>query len=247
MNGVALLPLLLLFAYFSWRQIHNGQMPWPSICPLLLAALQVGVMRNYFAMHPWMASPLLLVGLIFSMALARELEQNTGFTTYYSANNPSSGLRNICILLLCFGYGLSVFFFFRANERNTLALVNLIRHTTERSDVVIVFQELNPETTLLAPRLSEMFDRNVILVKELGDLPVRETGVVVLSAKPLAMSVPPDRFAVLGQTYRSGRLSYLWAISDWFNRSISRRQPGDRLEVADQYFLYRERFAATIK
>jgi hypothetical protein len=33
-------------------------------------------------------------------------------------------------------------------------------------------------------------------------------------------------------------LSWDTKVADWFNKSIARRQPGDRLEVAVTYFLY---------
>lgn len=238
-NGIALMPLLVLFAWIFWRKSRDGRMRWVSISPFVLTVLVLGIMRNYFGHHPWMASPLLLVGLIFSMSLAREFEKEAEFGTFSLACGWNAELRNAGILIFCFAYSLSVILLFRSHEQNVLALVALIRQHTERSDVVIVLNDLDPKTAVLAPRFPYSFDRNVLVVKDLQALPVRQHGAVILSTQSLY--VPKSICALLGRTYSGSVTSYsvVAKIDALFNQFISRRRSGDRLEVEASYHLYR--------
>jgi hypothetical protein len=178
-----------------------------------------------------MAAPVLLLGLIFSLALLRIHDER---------DEAASG-RDVkavwvpALALLCFAYGLAVMAFFRANEANELSLISLIRHHTARSDCIVIVKNLDPETAGMAPRFDEIFDRRVLVADDLDHLPAGQGRIVILSALPAGVALD-----LLAQTATGGTgdQSRLHQAADWFNRSIARRQPGDRMDLAGAYFLY---------
>jgi hypothetical protein len=235
-NGVGLLPLLLIFGYIVVKRFRRGQRVWSFVSPLALAAMNIIIMRNYFGHHPWLAAPLLLIGLIFSLALMRaDSVTGTKPETLGTAINWQKPLGVLSIFLCCFAYSLGVLFFLRANDSNLLSLVYLVRHETGRSDLVVLVKDLDPQTASLAPRLPEALDRRVILINELNDLPAMTDDLVILSATPLS-----GRVRLLAQSDSGKAKSQSWEtkVTRWFNNSVARRRPGDRIEVAVMYYLY---------
>ncbi|HEX5398473.1 MAG TPA: hypothetical protein VFY06_05430 [Verrucomicrobiae bacterium] len=231
-NGIGLLPVLLIWGYTTVKNFGRlNRNIWLAVSPFGLTVVEVGFLRNYFGQHPWMASPLLLMGLIFSLVLLRthvetDVTRLPVKTTFIPAIVPA-----------CFGYGLAVLIFFRANEANQLSLVSLVRHHTQRSDCVVILKGRDPQTAQMAQlitQLPEVLDRRVVVADDLKHLPPNSGNVVILTAVPSA-----GVLKLLAQTGIAGESkSWTHKIADWFNRDIARRRHGDRLELADHYYLY---------
>ena len=228
-NGIGLLPLWLAVVYAMTQRLRSGvRMTWLMFAPLALAVANMVIMRNYFGHHPWMAGPVLLCGIIFSLGLLREGLED-GATTV-SEKIPFKWV--IRTTLLCFGYSLAVLLFFRANETNMLALEKLVRQHTARSDTLVILKDSDSATAALADRLDEPLDRHMMVLNSTNDLAGQEGHWVILS------SVKMDGPLTLTAESNVSSSSRLNQVSDWFNHSISRRSAGDRLELAEKYFLY---------
>lgn len=221
-NGVGLFPLWVALIYaISGAVRHDAQFPWLTLAPLGLIFLEIGAMRDYFAHHPPMAGPLLLVGVVFSLSLlkvslAEKIPQKIVPIT----------------ALICFIYGLAVLMFFHANQANLLSLAGLVRAHTARSDIIAVVKNADPKTAALAYRLDEFLDRHVIVVDDPKDPAAGKNHCVVLSSVKLNGSL-----TLIAQSSAAPQ-SPLNRVDDWFNHSIARRNPGDRLELSETYFLY---------
>ena len=234
-NSVGLFGLWVLsVGTLAYNRAAGGRALLLSLAPLVLAIMDVVVMRNYFGHHPWMAAPVLLVGLVFSLALLRG--RLTG-----SANSagfkPAAPARAGILVLFCtmvFAYGLAVLLFFRSNETNTLALLGLIRHHTDRGAAIVIVQKTDPELAQMAARFDELFDRHVVVVPDLPQVPAVGGHPIILSAATLADATLVARNG--GAAAGSG--SVMRSVSAWFNQNIARRKPGDRLEIGETYFLY---------
>lgn len=231
-NGVGLLPLIVLGGWAASVYFRSGHRKnWFTLSPFALTVLEVAFMRNYFGHHPWMAAPLLLVGLVFSLTLLRAGAERDA---------PAS-LRKIPgwmvpgVFLLCLVYGLTVTTFSRAKSADGRMLVSLVRQHTDRSDCIVIVKSLDPRTAQIAARLDETLDRRVVLVDNLDHLPAGDSRKVILSAVPATGGLK-----LRAQTADSANAANSWpeAVGDWFNRAISRRQPGDRMDFARAYFLY---------
>jgi hypothetical protein len=231
-NGIGLLPLLVISVCVAAKKFQRGNLKfWFALSPFVLTVAEVGFMRNYFGHHPWMAAPVLLMGLVFALVLLRVNHEST----VAAPNWEVKKFLVPTVVLLCFIYGLAVEIFLRANEVNTLSLVNFIRHQTNRSDCIVIVKNVDPQTARLASRFEDVLDRRVMVADDLDHLPVGKDRIIILSAVPSGSAL-----TLLAQTSGGGASSQSWLhqTTDWFNRSIARRRPGDRLELADTYFLY---------
>lgn len=228
-NGIGLLPLWLALVYTAARRAGNGTRLARllfAFVPLALTAADILIMRNYFGHHPWMAGPVLLVGVIFSLTLLR-----------VSAGEPASAEKIPrkyiwTVAALCFVYGYAALTFFRANEVQLLRLAHLVREHTARSDTLVIIKDKDAATARLTDRLDELLDRRMVVVDDMKELGDEKGHWVILSAVPL------DDSLKLAAQSTAPPPSALNRITDWFNRFISRRRPGDRLELSDTYFLY---------
>jgi hypothetical protein len=231
-NGIGLLPLLVICGYAVMKGLRGRhQKTWLALSPFSLAMVEIGFMRNYFGHHPWMAAPLLLVGLIFLLVLLRVHNERDATTSGWDGK----AVLVPALALLCFIYGLVVMIFFRANETNELSLVSLVRQHTERSTGIVIVKSLDPETARMAPRLDGEFDRRVMVADDLDHLPAGKAPIVILSTAPSSGVL---NLLVQTSDGETNPQSWLRKTADWFNHSIARRRPGDRLELADAYFLY---------
>ncbi len=234
-NGVGLLTLWLLAGTTLVMNLRGtGRRGWLAPAPLLMAGFNLVVMRNYFGHHPWMAAPVLLAGLIFSLGLLRGLLAAHTPPATFKSPAPRQDLALSLYCLVCLVFGLAVLLFFRSNETNQLSLLHLIREHTARSDAIVIIRQTDPQLAQIADRFDEILDRQVVLVKdfasvsELGGHPVILSGTTQGNLQPYAQS------AAAGD----GSAAFFQRVAAWFNRAIAHRKPGDRLELADHYFLY---------
>jgi len=234
-NVVGLLTLWLLVAVTLFLNLARG---FGSVllapAPLVLAALDIVVMRNYFGHHPWMAAPVLLAGLVFSLALLRGRLEHGEPAAGFKHPAPAKNCQLCLLCALAFFYGLGVLLFFRANETNSLALIRLIRHHTDRADAIVIVKKTDPQLAQMADRFDELFDRHVVVVDGLNDVPKAGGHVIILSAVAIDSLAPVANNRGAG----AGSASLMRNVSNWFNRNIARRKPGDRLELAEAYYLY---------
>jgi hypothetical protein len=231
-NGIGLLPLGLGLIYAVARRMNGGsRFPWFAFTPLALTVMDVVVMRNYFGHHPWMSGPVLLVGSIFSLALLRkqpvEASESRPETIPFKWIPP--------LMLLCFGYGLAVLMFFRANEMDMLALAKLVRQHSPRGDSLVIVKSADAATASLADRLDEPLDRHIVVVDDFNGLSNVGSPWMILSSVKL-----DDSFTLMAQSAAHSQ-SFLTRVADWFNHSIAKRSRGDRLELSGNYYLYGRR------
>lgn len=231
-NGISLLPLWLLFIYAAGQRAWSGaKFSWWMFAPLALAAANLVIMRNYFGHHPPMAGAVLLAGLIFSLVLLRTPSAEEVKV------QPSVPFGFVPVLAaLGFAYGLAFLIFFRANDASMLALEHLVRAHTARSDVMVILKT-DTGTAGMVERLEEPLDRHVIVADKAEDSTDGKDHLVILSAVPLDNS-----FSLVAQSAPPSQ-TWLNKVTDWFNQTIAKRSPGDRLEMADTYYLYEPRGA----
>lgn len=227
---ISLFPLWITFFVAVVSRIRKaGNVSVLMLAPLAFTLVDVVVMRNYFGHHPWMAGPLILIGLIFSLALLLAPAPEEVDEKY----PLEISLRSTAALaVICFCYGLTVLMFFRANEMSLLNVTKLVRQNSVRTNTIVFVRDVDPETAKIAERLSEVLDRHVETVDHLQAIADPTSNRLILSAVKL-----DDSFKLIAQKSIQSQ-SWSKKIIDWFNHTISKRNPGDRLELADTYFLY---------
>jgi hypothetical protein len=190
---------------------------------LFAALVEIVAMRNYFCHHPWMAAPVIIVGLVFSRAL-----QITGD----KAEAAGGGLkRPVAAAAGAFIYGFAILIGIRANNRDALSLVHLVRENLPRTQWVVVVRTLDPATAGMAKTLSEQLDRHFLVVESLKDIP-HNAPATILSAQAIT------GLQLVNETAKTANGPTAMA-ADWFNRNIARRKDTDKLKLAPTYYLYR--------
>jgi hypothetical protein len=234
-NLIGLLPLLLIFGWTVWRaSCAFRSFSWKALLPLLTAILSIAAMRNYFAQHPWMASSVIVFGIVFSV---RHLV--TGMSAGQPDPRPAFAHRfrfmRPMIATACFLYCCLIVLILRMNSANEDALRSLVQQNTRRHDVVLVSSQSDPGLATNMVRLSQLFDREVALLEHSSQTSEGlEGGFVLLSTN--------SKFGAstsIARTRAAGAFDQdiLRAVLEWYRLNIARRSKGDRLEVDDPYFL----------
>jgi hypothetical protein len=233
-NFLALLPMWLMLAWTSWRKARIAiAAALVSLTPLIIAILEAAVMRNYFSHHPWMAAPLLLVGWVFTMKILE--------TTVFPATTEKTSAKISPLwspawsagLVLAFGFGLAILLVNRIHASQLYSLVALVRKQSLRGDQIVVVESRDPQLVAVLNRLEENLDREVALVDTPPAPQNSASGAVLLSAVPMT-----NGWRETGHTQPANSLPFINNALEWFTRHISKRKAGDKMELADTYYLY---------
>ncbi|MGO8926072.1 MAG: hypothetical protein ACLQU3_04135 [Limisphaerales bacterium] len=163
---VGLLPLLLVCGHvLAQRAKSNPERLWVAFSPLGAAVLGVGIMRNYFGHHPWMAVPAFLVGLVLSMWLMVEGQRAT--LTEQETPVGRKLLAPAAFLAACFVYGAVVAVMPSLQNSDSHALTILLRTHTVRSDTIMV-ADADPKLSSIAAGVAEYGDRRVVVLNDLS-------------------------------------------------------------------------------
>lgn len=218
-NSIGLLPLLALLVYLlaKLRKSGGGRI-LPALLPFTAAALGVMSMRNYFGHHPWMAAPLLLPGLVLSLALLRrQIADETRV--------QPGPLQGALFLLGCGVYALLVVGAYRAYHAENLDVLALIRQHTARADTIVLVENLDARLAFQAGNLAENGDRRLVVLPTL-ETPVTGAGnFFVLSATNLSGRLP-----VVARSEKPALLSspLVRKLSAWYASHIARRRFKDQ-------------------
>lgn len=230
-NGIGLLPLILIWLALVVKYVRqSGAINWMAVSPVALAVVEVAGMRNYFGHHPWMASPVLLAGLVFSVVLLRAPRGET------TACGRAFHLLLPAVPLFCFAYGMAVLMFLRANRVNEFSLITFVRQHTDRSALLVVPRNPDAKTAAMVARLQDVCDRHMEAVDDISHLPAKTGDVVILSSEPLT---GPVELVARTTSQSTNSSSILSRAANWFNQTIAHRRSGDRLDLPDTFMLYK--------
>jgi hypothetical protein len=237
-NLVGLLPLILLYAWGQYQGFRTrGRPSWLSVLPLAMAISTVAGMRNYFAHHPWMAAPVLIFGLIFSMRLLRVCAAGEPPAEPARSARPGALLKG-AFCMACLVYGLLVVLVLRLNSAEDDALMRLVWLHTSRHEILAYVPEQDPLLSQDVERLESLLDRKMIPLSELKNVAVPQTAS--LKRYLLTASQKEQAGRPVAQGKRDDFLGSKSASSllEWYRTHIARRAKGDRLETASTYYLY---------
>jgi len=238
-NTVVLLPLWLMAFWQVWRAGRreggfSGNLLF-SLLPLLTAILSIAGLRNYFAHHPWMAAPVLIYGIVFSLRLLRD---RAG-----SREAPVDRLRTFAQAGALIGggflYGFVLLLCLNVNSAGENALLRLARQNTARHDVFFFSTGDEPWLAQNWSRLAFLMDRKLMPLPDSTEKPLALPSPSGSSFQLSSHVLPAPRNwlarteleAVPGQTFVA-------RILDWYRAHVSRRAQGDRI-VVEELYLYR--------
>jgi hypothetical protein len=228
-NVIGLLPVLV---YLGWQFFRRGGRVAANrlvfLLPLAMAVMEILGMRNYFGHHPWMSVNFILLGLMLSAVAWKD---RAG-----AAAAPSRTRLPVRLAWLAavFVYGFAVQTIAHVNSGAELSLVAFIREHTARDTTIIIRRDTDPALADTAPRLSELFDRHLVVVPDLGENNL--AGVPVKRAILTAAVQPPEK-VLARMTGTDDTAPVMKALLGWYASHIAQRRAGDKLEFGEQYFL----------
>jgi hypothetical protein len=233
-NLIGLLPLLLLSGWEYFRNKNNKSISMGlAALPLVAIILEIASMRNYFGHHPWMSVPFITFGIILGLYVW------TASAPDGSKNQPAEipGRHQYFFLTVSLAYAVSVIFLFRIHNANELSLVKLIRGHTARSDLIVIASDRDSETANLATRLPPLFDRNVVVVRNLKEWQDIHSRNFLLSASDLR-----EKLRLTARNARDPVANWplLQGALHWYSKNFARRNPGDKMSFPDTYYLYEQ-------
>ena len=218
-NCIGLLPLLGFIAWFLVKfRYPNPRKDMLSFLPLLGSIVGIITMRNYFGHHPWMATPMLLPGLVLSLVLLLRP----------CANESNSGKHLFGgwqYIVCCFFYALLVLLSYRLYQADSLDVASFVRQHTARTDIIAVAENLDPQMARQIGPLSERCDRHLVVLDDLKNPLIVEGNIFVLSATRL-----PSQYTMIAQSKRSSSFTMplVRDLSAFYAQKIARRPAEDR-------------------
>ncbi len=230
-NILGLLPLWIIWGWILVRNIKVEPIRVAAgLAPIGLAALQAMSLRNYFGHHPWMAAPLFLLGIILSLFMVFR----PGMPATTQPLTAPMGRRYL-IWAATFGFGFAVLLSYREHQARLISLVSLVRSHSARAEGIAIVRGVDANTAGMAARLDGLLDRWLVVVDTLPDPAHPVAASYILSAVPL-----PGNWSLAAQSDNDPLQSVplLHGALHWFTKNISRRAAGDRLDLAETYYLY---------
>lgn len=227
-NLVGLLPLVLFFAYVlgrAWKQFDTAV--FGTVGTVAIAAAMVLGLRNYFAHHPWMAAPVLTLGMLLSLQSLLQLAAKQKVTLL----EPPQKAVTLAIIG-SFAYGILLAFMLRVNSIEQNNFITFVRGHTARQTIIHI-PEGDVWLVQNSPRLTAMLDR-VIAIQSNGTATVR--GDHVLTTK---LAEQHGRLVAQSDNEKSWAVRLAELPLEWYRKTIVRRRVGDRLEMPPTYYLYR--------
>lgn len=225
--ALCLLPLWLLLPAALRR--HPPRVWLPALLPLASTAGMVLVMRNYFAHHPWMATPVILTGLLSSLSLPGLLRSARPAET--AAQPATFGARTVAAALAVLAWNAGLILMFQVNVAAQSSLMTLVDRHTARADVLEVSAATDPWLATNHKVLSELFDRRVVTAEDA--VPQRAPAAYRLTAHP-APGTTPVAWQSEGNDGDAGIASRLVTF---YRERVARRPAGDRLDIRGPYAL----------
>jgi len=229
-NIIGLMPLLVGLLFVTVKLGLTQTLKPFHLLPLAASIACILILRNYFAAHPWMAAPIIILGLLATMRilsysrLAKHPAANSSFSLFYCVA--------IVVFSLIYVWGIIKVFALNSLTRDSVA--TMVRQHTQRNDLIFVEGALfgNPAET---GKISELCDRLIMggypaalnLVNDdlhhfiLTTNPTRK-GYVEIASTSAYNDQSSETFSVLLDVYRS---------------KVSRRTAGDRPLPVEAYSL----------
>lgn len=231
---IGLLPLIAIYVWAQFREVRSrGAIGLRASLPLVVALLTIAGMRNYFAHHPWMAAPVLIIGLVLSICLAQGAEMR--LPIFNGARSQALRLRSFAFAAICLFYACGVVMFLRFNAADEEALLKLVRNNTGRHDVLLYSAPGDPWLANNVKQLAGFFDRVMVeRNQESSQNPLKGRNQYILTAFPEEFSGNTIAETVDDETALPGFARQALTL---YRRRVAKRTPGDRLELGRKYYL----------
>ncbi|HTR43007.1 MAG TPA: hypothetical protein VMH87_15440, partial [Pseudomonadales bacterium] len=214
-----------------WLRNGLGEAWHRSPLPLLAAIAMVFVVRNHSAHHPWVATCVIGLGLLFSLELLIAPKP----VSKPVLSSMGIALAAAVALVYCASWTTLDEF----NTRTYNSLYALVAQNTPRHSYIVVTDSLTQDGMMDPATLSIQVDRKVLSA---GDWANQKNAISASGAKVFFLThgnLPPEAKQVAeSQSLPKWTDRFLTPLFDFYREKISRRAPGDRKVYFTEYRLY---------
>jgi hypothetical protein len=220
----------------GWKPASTRGADWAllrPLWPLLMALLFVFGMRNYFAAHPWMAGPVLVCGIVFSLSLMLDCEGRVP---------EDGGQRRLGLWLAVAGaflYGLVILFFLQANGAGEDALLRLVRTHTDRHDRIFLSPGDDPWMAKNAGRIADLTDRLILPLPSPGEQPPETSGPGQSFRLTTKASTNDSTRVASTSSNSSTPVVLMRKMVRWYQSHVVKREKGDQFDIEQALYLYK--------
>jgi hypothetical protein len=227
---IAWLPLAAGGVVLWFRNGSGERWRWSPL-PLVAAIIMVLVIRNHSAHHPWVATCIIGLGLLFSLELliAPRPVSRPAFS--------SMGIAMAAAFALVYCAGWTALDEF--NTRTYNSLYALVAQNTPRHSFIVVTDSLTEDGKMDPETLSIQVDRKVLSA---GDWESQKDDIARSGTKVFFLThgnLPPGARPVAeSQCQAKWTDRFFTPLFDFYRNKISRRAQGDRKVYFEEYRLY---------
>jgi hypothetical protein len=198
----------------------------------LAAIFFIAVLRNYFAHHPWMAGPVLIYGVVFSLRLLLDCQ----------AEAQTTGTRQFWVMtaipvLAGFIYGTIVLAWLNVNAVDVDPVLQLTKDHTPRNGIIF-YSPSDSGFGQIAERFPDIIDRQVTPLTDSNSIPQGSLGPGEEKFY-ITSHLLPGNPNLLAQTESEKTHGLISSTLNWYRTHVSRRAPGDRIQLSDKLYLYK--------
>ena len=219
-NIIGLMPLLVGLVFVAVKLGLTQTLKPLHLLPLAASIVCILILRNYFATHPWMAAPIIILGLIATMKifsdsrLAKHPAANSSFSLFY------------CVLIVVFSliYAWGIIKIFAINAQASDSIARMVKTHTQRDDLIFVQGAVFRDPAAIG-KISDLCDRLVMSGYPAALNPVNND----LCHFVLTTGLPPEGYIKIANTsaYKDASSQTLSMLLDLYRTTISRRTIGD--------------------
>jgi hypothetical protein len=230
-NLIGLMPFLIGILFVAWKSGIAKTFRISHFLPLTASGLCICVLRNYFAAHPWMAAPVLLIGLIATLKV--QLDYQTQEIPEKKTGIPNMYWAMIAIASLI--YSLMIIEVFRLNSSTSDSIAKMVKTHTQRGDLLVI------DPTSFGDRpvekwLGDLCDRSAIQKNPLNSIQKNgDTDFFILSIQSTK-----EGFVEVAKTsdFKNEPSQILSKLLRLYRNKISRRSESDSPLPIETYYLF---------
>lgn len=229
-NVMALAPLLCAAGFVASAKPWRKTFSVVALLPLLASLACVAFFRNYFATHPWMAAPVIILGCIATLL--------SWYDRSEIKRGPSAATTKavvVFISLLSLAYGLLLSQVYHLYSSGTAEIKAMVRTNTGRADIVLCDQSVL-EDGMVLDWLESGCDRKFLLSDGKPDATVRGS-----NARLFLLTTNPDNAAGVRVADSNSSVDpiagFLHAPLEWYRAKVARRDAREVPKTSAIYYL----------
>jgi hypothetical protein len=168
---IGVLPLVAILARSAVRAVRGRRFTaLGAFAPFLVGALGIACLRNYYGHHPWMAAPVFVVGMVFTLKLLTREQPPLPADAQPAPADTFKPVATSAFVLCSLVYAVGVSLMYRAHNSDFITVLRMLQDHTARSDTIVLVENTDTKLPMEAETIGVYGDRHITVVPNLQDI-----------------------------------------------------------------------------